>query len=57
MADTCCEVIVLSREDIDEVLRSFPILQAQMEKVEANDAYRKYVLDAIANRKSNAPSG
>lgn len=57
IADTPCEIIVFTREDIDKVLCCFPVLQSQMEKIEKNDAYRKNILDAIASRKAYAELG
>lgn len=57
VADTPCEVLVLTRESIDEVLRSFPILQTQMESIEQDDAYRNQVMDAIDRRKETSKTG
>lgn len=57
IADTSCEIIGFTREDIDKVLCSFPVLQIQMEKIENNESYRKNILDAIANRVANAEPG
>ncbi|XP_076825494.1 uncharacterized protein LOC143471047 [Clavelina lepadiformis] len=57
VADTACEVLVLQRSDIDDVLQSFPVLQIQMQKIEEDTSYRDRVLHAIKSRNTNYRMG
>nr|XP_018667906.1 uncharacterized protein LOC100185773 [Ciona intestinalis] len=57
VADTACEVLVLQRGDIDTVLQSFPVLQAQMNKIEDDASYKERVLNAINQRNANSRMG
>ena len=47
VSDTACELLVLQRRDIEEVLKSFPVVRKQMNIIEDNVNYKNKVLDAI----------
>jgi len=57
VADTACEVVVLHRSDIDNVLASFPVLKMQMDVTEGNARYKEDLLQAIRDHEFNIRLG
>ena len=50
IADTACELLILQKRDIDEVLKSFPVVQEQMKIIEDEVDYKNKVLAAIKHK-------
>ena len=46
-AETACEVLVLNRDTVDNIVKLFPILHHQMHEIRSDEKYRGRVLQAM----------
>ena len=56
-AETACEIVVLTRESLDKVLVSFPVIKEQLARIENDDKYKIRVLQAIKLSNVSYPDG
>jgi len=54
VADTCCEIIILSREDINIALTSFPLLNHHFNLIENNVEYKNGIIELVKQRSQKA---
>jgi CRP-like cAMP-binding protein len=54
VADTCCEIIVLTKDEIDNALKSFPIVAHHFTKIEQDENYKNSIINTMNRRAQTA---